>query len=96
MKLRMVLAKTIEKFGRVDGLLNNAAGNFISPTERLSHRAFEIILDIVLKGTVNCTLAFGKKWIELQQPATVLNIVTTYSWTGSGYVVLQHRPKLVF
>lgn len=82
-----VLAKTIEKFGRVDGLLNNAAGNFISPTERLSANAFSTIIDIVLKGTVNCTLAFGKHWIAAKQPATVLNIVTTYAFTGSAYVV---------
>ena len=82
-----VLAKTIEKFGKVDGLLNNAAGNFISPTERLSANAFSSIIDIVLKGTVNCTLAFGKHWIKTKQPATVLNIVTTYAFTGSAYVV---------
>ncbi len=82
-----VLAKTIEKFGKVDGLLNNAAGNFISPTERLSANAFSSIIDIVLKGTVNCTLAFGKHWIAAKQPATVLNIVTTYAFTGSAYVV---------
>ncbi|WP_316785745.1 SDR family oxidoreductase [Pedobacter frigiditerrae] len=82
-----VLAKTLEKFGKVDGLLNNAAGNFISPTERLSANAFSSIIDIVLKGTVNCTLAFGKHWIKEKQPATVLNIVTTYAFTGSAYVV---------
>jgi NAD(P)-dependent dehydrogenase (short-subunit alcohol dehydrogenase family) len=82
-----VLVKTLEKFGRVDGLLNNAAGNFISPTERLSANAFSSIIDIVLKGTVNCTLAFGKHWIKEKQPATVLNIVTTYAFTGSAYVV---------
>jgi NAD(P)-dependent dehydrogenase (short-subunit alcohol dehydrogenase family) len=82
-----VLAKTIEKFGQVDGLLNNAAGNFISPTERLSANAFSSIIDIVLKGTVNCTLAFGKHWIKAKQPASILNIVTTYAFTGSAYVV---------
>jgi len=82
-----LLKKSLEKFGRVDGLLNNAAGNFISPTERLSPKAFNIILDIVLKGTVNCTLIFGKHWIQSKQPATVLSIVTTYASTGSGFVV---------
>ena len=68
-------------------LVNNAAGNFVSPTERLSPKAFDIITDIVLRGTYNCTLALGKKWIESKTPGTILNIVTTYSWTGSGYVV---------
>ena len=78
---------TEEKFGSIHGVLNNAAGNFISPTERLSHRAFDIIVDIVLRGTYHVTLAVGKNWIEKKQGGTFLNIVTTYAWTGSGYVV---------
>ncbi|MCF8240957.1 MAG: SDR family oxidoreductase [Melioribacteraceae bacterium] len=78
---------SIEKFGKVDSVVNNAAGNFISPTERLSHRAFDIIVNIVLKGSYYTTLAFGKHWIANKQKASLLNIVTTYSWTGSGYVV---------
>ncbi|MGY3052690.1 NAD(P)-dependent dehydrogenase (short-subunit alcohol dehydrogenase family) [Pedobacter sp. UYEF25] len=82
-----LLAKTLERFKKVDVLLNNAAGNFISPTERLSANAFSTIIDIVLKGTVNCTLAFGKHWIKEKQRATVLNIVTTYAFTGSAFVV---------
>lgn len=86
-QVEAVLAQTIEKFGKVDGLLNNAAGNFISPTERLSANAFSSIIDIVLKGSVNCTLAFGKHWIAAKQPASILNIVTTYAFTGSAYVV---------
>ena len=82
-----LLAATISKFGSADILVNNAAGNFISPTERLSANAFSSIIDIVLKGTVNCTLAFGKHWIAAKQAASVLNIVTTYAFTGSAYVV---------
>ena len=78
---------TLKEFGRIDILLNNAAGNFISPTERLTHSAFDSILDIVLKGTKNCTLSIGKHWIDSKNPGTVLNIVTTYAWTGSAYVV---------
>ena len=89
-----VLAETLNKFGKVDVLVNNAAGNFISPTERLSARAFDIIVDIVLKGSKNCTLAFGKHWIkEKQAVSTVLNIVTTYAWTGSAYVVPSATAK---
>jgi NAD(P)-dependent dehydrogenase (short-subunit alcohol dehydrogenase family) len=77
-----------ERFGQVDALINNAAGNFISPTERLNSKAFETIIGIVLMGTVNCTLAFGKHWIAKgERDKAVLNIVTTYAWTGSGYVV---------
>ncbi|MBL7874009.1 MAG: SDR family oxidoreductase [Cyclobacteriaceae bacterium] len=82
-----VIQETEKKFGSIHGVLNNAAGNFISPTERLSHRAFDIVVDIVLKGTYYMTLAIGKHWIAKKQPGTFLNIVTTYAWTGSGYVV---------
>jgi NAD(P)-dependent dehydrogenase (short-subunit alcohol dehydrogenase family) len=82
-----MLKETLLTFGKIDVLVNNAAGNFISPTERLSNRAFDIIINIVLKGTYNCTLAFGKNWIEKKQNAAVLNIVTTYAWTGSAFVV---------
>ncbi|MGV3642229.1 MAG: SDR family oxidoreductase, partial [Adhaeribacter sp.] len=77
----------LDHFGQVDGLVNNAAGNFVSPTERLSHKAFDVVTDIVLKGSYNCTLALGKHWIAARQAAVILNIVTTYASTGSGYVV---------
>lgn len=86
-EIEKVIRRTEDEFGKIDGVINNAAGNFISPTERLSHRAFDIIVDIVLKGTYYTTLAAGKNWIEKKQPGTFLNIVTTYAWTGSGYVV---------
>jgi len=82
-----VLSETIKKFGSLDILVNNAAGNFVSPTERLSHRAFDAVVDIVLKGSYNCTLEIGKYWIKNKIEGVTLNIVTTYSWTGSGYVV---------
>lgn len=86
-QIENLLKQSLEKFNKVDTLVNNAAGNFISPTERLSHRAFDIIVNIVLKGTYYSTLTFGKHWIKEKQPASVLNIVTTYAWTGSAYVV---------
>ena len=86
-EIEQVIAQTVDQWGSVHGLLNNAAGNFISPTERLSHRAFDTIIDIVLRGTYNFTLATGKHWIGQQQAGTILNIVTTYAWTGSGFVV---------
>ncbi|MBS7788219.1 SDR family oxidoreductase [Flavobacterium sp. CYK-55] len=89
-----MLAEVLKAYGKVDVLLNNAAGNFISPTERLSANAFDTVIDIVLKGTKNCTLAFGKHWIDTQQTsATVLNIVTTYAFTGSAYVVPSATAK---
>ena len=57
------------------------------PTERLSPKAFDVIVDIVLKGSYNCSLLMGQYWIKNKIEGTVLNIVTTYLWTGSGYVV---------
>ncbi len=86
-EIENVIRSAEAEFGQVHGVLNNAAGNFISPTERLSHRAFDIVVDIVLKGTYYTTLAAGKNWIAKNQPGVFLNIVTTYAWTGSGYVV---------
>ncbi len=91
--IEKVIAAATDRFGSIDGLLNNAAGNFISPTERLSHRAFDTVVDIVLRGTYNFTLALGKQWIAQKQPGTILNIVTTYAWTGSGYVVPSATAK---
>src|SRR5690606_14496534 len=74
----------VSEFGEIHVVLNNAAGNFISPTERLSTNAFNTVLDIVLKGTSQVTLTAGKDWIAKKQSGTFLNIVTTYAWTGSG------------
>jgi NAD(P)-dependent dehydrogenase (short-subunit alcohol dehydrogenase family) len=86
-------ARCIAEFGQIHGVLNNAAGNFISPTERLSANAFNTVLDIVLKGTSQVTLTAGKHWIAEKQPGVFLNIVTTYAWTGSGYVVPSAAAK---
>jgi NAD(P)-dependent dehydrogenase (short-subunit alcohol dehydrogenase family) len=83
----------ITKFGRVDGLINNAAGNFISPTERLSHRAFRIIIDIVLQGSINASLVFGKHWIESATKGNIISITTTYAETGSAFVVPSATAK---
>lgn len=86
-EVEAMLQRAIETFGQVDVLLNNAAGNFISPTERLSANAFSAIIDIVLKGSANCSLALGKYWIKEKMPGNILNIITTYAFTGSAYVV---------
>jgi NAD(P)-dependent dehydrogenase (short-subunit alcohol dehydrogenase family) len=85
-QIEQLLAAAQQRFGTIHALVNNAAGNFISPTERLSHRAFHTVVDIVLGGTVNCTLALGKQWIAAGTGGTVVNIVATYAWSGSGYV----------
>ena len=80
------------QFGKIDVLLNNAAGNFISPTENLSPNGFKAVVDIVLNGTFNCTHAVGKEMIA-DGGGSILNIVTTYAWTGSGYVVPSAAAK---
>ena len=92
-EVEKMLQRTISEFGKVTSLLNNAAGNFVMPTERLSAKAFDTVVDIVLKGTYNCSLAFGKHWIENKQAANMLNIITTYAFTGSGFVAPSAAAK---
>lgn len=92
-EIENVVARAIEAFGSVDALVNNSAGNFISPTERLSYKAVDTVVDIVLRGTYYFTLALGKYWIENKIKGTVLNISTTYAWTGSGWVVPSAMAK---
>lgn len=68
-------------------IINNAAGNFISPTERLSANAIKTVVDIVLLGTLNTTTAIGKRLIKEEKRASFLSIITTYADTGSAFVV---------
>ncbi|MGG7661442.1 SDR family oxidoreductase [Dyadobacter sp. BHUBP1] len=92
-QIENVISKAVEAFGQVDGLVNNSAGNFISPTERLSYKAVDTVVDIVLRGTYYFTLALGKYWIQNHTKGSVLNIVTTYATTGSGWVVPSAMAK---
>lgn len=78
---------TIWSAGPLDVLVNNAAGNFISRTEDLSPRAFESVINIVLMGTLHCTMACGRCWLKSSHPGTVLSISATYAPVGSAYVV---------
>jgi NAD(P)-dependent dehydrogenase (short-subunit alcohol dehydrogenase family) len=78
---------TIWGDGPLDILVNNAAGNFLARTEELSPGAFEAVLGIVLTGTINATMACGRRWLKAAHPAVVLNIAATYFSTGSAYVV---------
>jgi NAD(P)-dependent dehydrogenase (short-subunit alcohol dehydrogenase family) len=76
-------------FGEIDSLVNNAAGNFMARTEKLSSNAFNAVVGIVLNGTFHCTQAFAKRRITKKLPGNILNITTTYAAanSGSGYVV---------
>ena len=91
-QVNSMVIDTLNQFNKIDILINNAAGNFISPTEMLSPGGFKAVVDIVLMGTFNCTLAVGKEMIK-QKNGNILNIVTTYAWTGSGYVVPSASAK---
>jgi NAD(P)-dependent dehydrogenase (short-subunit alcohol dehydrogenase family) len=77
------------QYGRIDTVVNNAAGNFMARTEKLSPNAFNTIVGIVLNGTFHCTQAFAKRWIEQKLGGNILNISTTYAAAncGSGFVV---------
>lgn len=88
-----MIAAVWARFGTVDVLVNNAAGNIASPTERLSHRAVDAVLGIVLHGSFYCTLALGKRWIAAGRGGRVLSIVTTYAEGGSAYVVPSAAAK---
>lgn len=72
------------EFGSIDTLVNNAAGNFIARTEKLSPNAFDAVVGIVLQGTFHCTVVLGRKWIAARKPGNVLNIAATYAAVGSG------------
>jgi NAD(P)-dependent dehydrogenase (short-subunit alcohol dehydrogenase family) len=76
-----------KQLGPVDTLINNAAGNFLSRTEKLSPKGFAAIVDLALKGTFHCTLALGQRWIADQRTGVILNMVATYAQNGSAYVV---------
>lgn len=79
--------------GALTGLVNNAAGNFVSRTEDLSIRGFDAVSNIVFRGTFAVTLACGKRWIEAGVPASVLSILATWVWNGSAFTVPSAMSK---
>jgi len=87
------MIETFWQDGPLDVLVNNAAGNFIARTEELSTGAFEAVIGIVLMGTINVTMACGRRWLKVGHRANVLNITTTYAETGSPYVVPSSIAK---
>jgi NAD(P)-dependent dehydrogenase (short-subunit alcohol dehydrogenase family) len=79
--------------GALDGLVNNAAGNFISRTKDLSPRGFNAIADIVFRGSFYVTLACGKRWIDEKKKASVISILTTWIWNGGPFTVPSAMSK---
>ncbi|XP_020835377.1 2,4-dienoyl-CoA reductase [(3E)-enoyl-CoA-producing], mitochondrial [Phascolarctos cinereus] len=91
--VKNTVSELIKVAGHPDVIINNAAGNFISPSERLSPNAWKTITDIVLNGTAFVTLEIGKELIKAQKGAAFLAITTIYAVTGSGFVVPSAAAK---
>ena len=79
--------------GPLDGLVNNAAGNFVCRTESLSRRGFDAIADIVLRGTFYVTHAIGRRWISDRHNGSIVSIVVTWVRTGAPFVVPSAMSK---
>lgn len=92
----VAVAEAVERveaeLGPIDILVNNAAGNFLAATETLSANAFDAVVRIVLHGTFHCSTEVGRRMLERGR-GSILNIVTTYAWTGSAYVVPSAAAK---
>lgn len=86
-KVGEMMKRIVNEFGSLNGLVNNAAGNFLSASEDLSPNAFKAVVDIVLTGSFNCTQQFGKYLIENKRQGNILSIVTTYTESGSAFVL---------
>ena len=81
------------EIGPVNQLVNNAAGNFLAPSEDLSPNAFDAVVRIVLYGTFHCTREIGRRLIERKEPGAILSIVTSYAESGSAFVLPSAAAK---
>ncbi|MGI6126668.1 MAG: 2,4-dienoyl-CoA reductase [Planifilum sp.] len=88
-----MVRKAKETFGRIDHLVNNAAGNFVVHAEDLSINGWNAVIDIVLNGTWYCSQAVAKEWIASGEKGSIVNIVATYAWTGCAGVVHSAAAK---
>src|SRR5699024_11591022 len=89
---RMV-SETVEKFGQIDHLVNNAAGNFIALAEDLSPNGWNSVIDIVLNGTFYCSQAVGKHWIKTKHKRSMVNKVAKYAWDAGSVVAYRATAK---
>ncbi|GGI01769.1 MAG TPA: 2,4-dienoyl-CoA reductase [Staphylococcus sp.] len=92
-RVQFTVDETIRTFGKIDGLVNNAAGNFLCAAEDLSLNGWNSVIDIVLNGTFYCSQAVGKEWIKSGHKGRILNIVATYSWTAGAGVIHSASAK---
>jgi len=88
-----MVQETIEKYGTIDHLVNNAAGNFICAAEDLSVNGWNAVIDIVLNGTFYCSREVGKYWIDQDIKGSILNMVATYAWNAGAGVIHSSAAK---
>jgi NAD(P)-dependent dehydrogenase (short-subunit alcohol dehydrogenase family) len=86
-RVEALVAHAVSRFGRIDSLVNNAAGNFLAFSEKLSPNGFDAVVRTVLHGSVYCSLAVGRHLLERKSPGAILSILATYSSTGSAFVL---------
>lgn len=91
--IQKMIEEIDEKFGRIDVLINNAAGNFICPAEDLSVNGWNSVINIVLNGTFYCSHAVGKYWIEKGIKGSIINMVATYAWDAGPGVIHSAAAK---
>ena len=86
-QVKDLVAHAVERFGKVDGLVNNAAGNFLVPAEDLTPNGFDAVVRTVLHGSVFCSLEVGRHLLARKAPGAIVSIVTTYAWTGTAFAL---------
>jgi len=86
-EVEKLVAHAISRFGKVDSLVNNAAGNFLVTSEDLTPNGFDAVVKTVLHGSVYCTLAVGRHLLERKARGSIVSVVTTYAWTGTGFAL---------
>jgi NAD(P)-dependent dehydrogenase (short-subunit alcohol dehydrogenase family) len=86
-QVEKLVAFATERFGKIDGLVNNAAGNFLVTAEDLTPNGFDAVVRTVLHGSVFCTLAVGRHLLARKAPGAIVSIVTTYAWTGTAFAL---------
>jgi NAD(P)-dependent dehydrogenase (short-subunit alcohol dehydrogenase family) len=91
--VKRMVQSTLDTFGTIDFLVNNAAGNFICPAEKLSVGGWNSVIDIVLNGTFYCSSEVGKYWIENSIKGKIINIVATYAWNAGAGVIHSAAAK---
>ncbi|WP_433749256.1 2,4-dienoyl-CoA reductase [Falsibacillus pallidus] len=88
-----MINETVKAFGTIDYLINNAAGNFICPAEKLSVNGWKSVIDIVLNGTFYCSRLVGEYWIEKGIKGSIINMVATYAWNAGAGVIHSAAAK---